>query len=134
MKHILLLILLAATSMMAQTNYINGVAYMIILNEQMEVLKEIPMGKDVLISYDKFYDSYDIMMTAEDGMMSFNLDYVNTDDRKKVYIDKDSSQENDFFYAEDRLLDERKLFLIQFDTKVVNGETLRLVYRFESFK
>ena len=134
MKYILLLTLLASTPLIAQTQYSRGVAYTIIFNKQMEVVKEIPMGQDVLISYDEFYDSYDIMMTSQDGMMSFNLNYIKTDDDKKIYVDKDSSVQNDFFYTEDRLSTEGKLILIQIATKEVNGEIYRIVIKFEDLE
>ena len=63
-----------------------------------------------------------------------HLNYIKTDDDKKIYVDKDSAVQNDFFYTEDRLLTEGKLVLIQIASKEVNGEIYRIVIKFEDLE
>jgi hypothetical protein len=116
-----------------QINYSGGVAKTLIFNANNELLREIPMGKDVLLSYDEFYDSYNIMMTVQDGMMAFDLRYVKTDENSKVYEDKSNSGSSRF-YVQNRLKSSEKIFiLMKLDKQESNGQFFTVVYQFNNF-
>ena len=116
-----------------QINYSGGVAKTFIFNANSELLREIPMGKDVLLSYDEFYDSYNIMMTVQDGMMAFDLRYVKTDENSKVYEDKSNSGSSRF-YVQNRLKSSEQIFvLMKLDKQESNGQFFTVVYKFNNF-
>lgn len=132
---ILALICFINLSLYAQeTSYSGGVAYAKIFNDKNELLREVPMGKDALITYDKFYDSYNIMMTVQDGMMGFDLRYVKTDDNGKIYQDK-SNTGNKRFYVIDNLSSTEKTFVLyMLDKQESDGQLFTVIYQFSNFK
>lgn len=129
------LICLINLSLSAQkTNYNGGVAYAKIFNDKSELLREIPMGQDALLDYDEFYDSYNIMMNTQDGMMGFDLRYIKTDVNGKIYQDKSNTGNNRFYVIDNLASPENTFVLYMLDKQESNGQFFTVLYQFSNFK
>ena len=116
-----------------ETNYSGGVAYAKIFNDKNELLREVPMGQDAILSYDEFYKSYNIMMNVQDGMMGFDLRYVKTDANGMIYQDESNSGKKRFYVIDNLLSPEKTLVLYMLDKQESNGQFLTVLYQFNKF-
>ena len=106
--------------------------WLYIYNSKNELHKVVPFGKDAFITYDKFYDSYHIMFTFQDGTTGHDLRYVKTDvNGIKIYYDKLGNENKRFYVNNDEFLSKDKAFiLLMMDKMEENGKLYTIGFRF----
>ena len=133
-KLIITAILFFSTIAYAQDkiNYNEGQAFCYIFNNKHELLKEIPMGKNVTVEYDTFFKSYYIFLKVEDGMMRFDLKFINKlNDGLLSYVDKGTSEQNHYF-LDDSLKTNGTLTIINQDKITKEGKEYFTTYVFKN--
>ena len=110
-------------------NYYEGIAYFNIFNEDLELVKEIPAGKNVLVEFDQFYNSYKVMVYTQDGVMIFDLRYSHTDDEGfKIYRKRNDKLTNSFYSIDDQLKSHGLLIIL--NEKIQELKEGRFIYSF----
>lgn len=113
-------------------NYNEGQAFCYFFNNKHEMLKEIPMGKNVTVEYDTFFKSYYILLKVEDGMMRFDLKFINKlNDGSLYYTDKGNSVQNHYF-LDDSLNKNGSLTMINQDKITKEGKEYFITYVFKN--
>lgn len=141
-KYFLFLLIFNFTNVNAQNNwdtkektYSNGVLLSGYIDlETNEILYFKPTGKNVIITYDPFYNVYKMSWDELDGKSELYLKpKKETPENGTIFIDTYANDEVSQFFIINTLDKDKKIKLISAYPKEVNGRKYKLLLAFEGF-
>lgn len=116
-----------------EQKYNGGVALSGIVDISLgKVLGLNPIGKEVSITYDPFYNKYIIDWIEEDGTARMNLKFKEENSGGKMYVDTYSS--NTAYFIHDHLKDENKLTIMSAEPTMLKDRKVKLILVFDDLK
>ena len=116
-----------------EKTYTGGVALhgLIDVVENKVVVLE-PMGKNVTINYDPFFNKYIINWDEENSSAKMELKFSEENSGGKMYVDIYSS--NTAYFVHNKIDKNNQLILMSVDSSLVENKKVKLIFIFEDLK
>lgn len=116
-----------------ERNYTQGIVMSGLIDiAQAKLLGLKPIGKEVSINYDPFYDKYTINWAGEDGPARLVLKFSEENSGGKMYVDTYSSDTP--YFVHDKIESDNKLTVIGANSGEIEGRKMKLVFIFDDLK
>lgn len=116
-----------------EIKYTDGVVMIGMIDvEKNEVLGLKPIGKEVSVTYDPFFDKYSISWKNEEGYGEISVKFYENNSGGKMY--KDINSPNIYYFVHDSIESKNKLTLIPTEVSINNGKRVKYIFLFDDLK
>lgn len=116
-----------------EIKYTDGVVMIGMVDvEKNEVLDLKPIGKEVSVTYDPFFDKYSISWKNEEGYGEISVKFYENNSGGKMY--KDINLPNIYYFVHDSIESKNKLTLIPTEVSINNGKRVKYIFVFDDLK
>jgi hypothetical protein len=116
-----------------EQTYSGGVAMSGLIDVvQAKVIGLKPMGKNVVLKYDPFFDKYTIDWLEEDGPAKMVLKFSEQNSGGKMYVDTYSS--NTAYFIHNYIERDNKLTVLSADPIMIENRKVKLIFVFDDLK